>query len=1215
MADKRARRLVTPGEITRLPVEDLVAILRGDRPDRVSRAGQHHYRTRRSAIRARAARRRTVPALRTAAVGLSALVLATLFIGNQAVSAATQRSVRASARANGTGGNGTTTQPKVAANRPTVMAFTSTSTNLIADAAPPAGPNPPSHVYVNDAGTLEEIPLPAGFVSADSPSISADGSFVSFSAVAAGGPSTRRVYVRDRGASSTASLLTAPKVEEQQPSISPDGGFVAFVARDDSTKPLQVWLVDRSASVAKLASTSDGTTGQGNADSTEPAVSTTGAAVVFSSLATNLIPTVADTNAASDVFLATNVLAGPVALSELSATGSGQADGPSFTPTISSAGDKVAFQSFATNLISGDTNGTADVFIRDVGSAITSRISTASDGAQSDGFSGQPTISGSGRYVGFSSTADNLVAGDTNASGTATGATPTNFGLIDGSGVVTYGTNATASSDGTRVNVNFPTPAVTSAARATVSEGAVIDAQLVPLAPRYGRSNANPIGNVAVPVPPPPPPPPPPPGPRLVSVAIAGSIVTFCFDAAPTITDATGFLLQGYNSEIVAIPTGLAVSTNCVAGTVATDTTQFTVGVVRGGAVADASLRPNAQESVAVAPTPVVGPAGRTTAPDLVSVAAIGTNGLDYTFDETLGSTVLATKFGYAPASGVEVPGASATISGAVAHVLFSAAVTSPTRFFVTQGAVTDLYGEANPTIATGSATSRPDLLSVIRSDPPATSSYAYTFDEPVKPNLVLAGFELYAEDGTRFTATNASVSPTNASVVLTTFDPSVGTFTLAPPLAAVRSGTVLSLASATGTTGSATTSASPQPTARTDGPDLLAVDTSAGAGVVTFIFDEAVRDVQLSPRRGAPAGVACVSPCPPASPPLHRDVFVHDISSGKTARVSLDSTGAAQPGDSAEPTLSADGRYAGFSSLALLVPEDSAAGNVRDAFERDLLEVTVSPTTLTFNDPQATVARIGARTAAPGTVTITNSGFGRLDITNLVISGDAAADYQVTNDTCSANALDPQGACQITVQFSPHALGARNATLAINDNALGSPQLVALQGTASTPPTQPPAQNPFPTSTTGGGGSSGSGGGGSARAAGAGNAARGSSSSSGGASSSATTSTTAPPAFSTKLTAEPNIAEQGSVTVAVGTGFPPNTEVKLTWSQGIGTTIARSDGAGAFRASVLVFPSDRTGTRVLYASTPNTLGTAVVLVVPSANEDASFIVRDKHVQ
>ena len=92
-----------------------------------------------------------------------------------------------------------------------------------------------------------------------------------------------------------------------------------------------------------------------------------------------------------------------------------QGNGETWDPSISADGHYVAFHSTANNLVSGDTNGNTDVFVHDRQTGQTSRVSVASDGTQGNGASDQkPSISADGRYVAFTSYASNLISGDTN---------------------------------------------------------------------------------------------------------------------------------------------------------------------------------------------------------------------------------------------------------------------------------------------------------------------------------------------------------------------------------------------------------------------------------------------------------------------------------------------------------------------------------------------------------------------------------------------------------------------------------------------------------------------------------------------------------------------------------------------------------------------------------------------------------------------------------
>src|SRR6266850_1719028 len=100
-----------------------------------------------------------------------------------------------------------------------------------------------------------------------------------------------------------------------------------------------------------------------------------------------------------------------------------QANGPSARPSVSTGGRFIAFESLASNLVPGDSNRVSDIFLRDTCRKAapdcipsTARVSLANDGSEPNGASFGPSISGDGRYVVFTSVADNLVGKDKNAS-------------------------------------------------------------------------------------------------------------------------------------------------------------------------------------------------------------------------------------------------------------------------------------------------------------------------------------------------------------------------------------------------------------------------------------------------------------------------------------------------------------------------------------------------------------------------------------------------------------------------------------------------------------------------------------------------------------------------------------------------------------------------------------------------------------------------------
>jgi Tol biopolymer transport system component len=150
---------------------------------------------------------------------------------------------------------------------------------------------------------------------------------------------------------------------------------------------------------------------QGDGASGRPSLSQGGRFVAFESAATNLVP--GDTNGVRDVFVRDHVTGATERVSV--ATGGAQGTGASGAPAISDDGRFVAFRSHASNLVAGDTNAVADAFVRDRTLGRTIRLSVSSTGEQGDLHSFRPHLSASGRVAVFRSYADNLVDGDTNA--------------------------------------------------------------------------------------------------------------------------------------------------------------------------------------------------------------------------------------------------------------------------------------------------------------------------------------------------------------------------------------------------------------------------------------------------------------------------------------------------------------------------------------------------------------------------------------------------------------------------------------------------------------------------------------------------------------------------------------------------------------------------------------------------------------------------------
>jgi Tol biopolymer transport system component len=234
----------------------------------------------------------------------------------------------------------------------------------------------------------------------------------------------------------------SPDGPSDQPSISADGRYVAFRSaatdftagdRNDRDDIVVYDLPDSGAPqvMARVSVSSTGAPADG--DSSSPSISADGRYVAFRSSASNLVS--GDTNQHEDIFVHDRSTRATTRIS-VSSTGA-QANSRSYSPSISGDGRYVAFSSDASNLAANDTNAVEDVFVHDRSTRATTRVSVSSNGAQANGVSASPSISGDGRYVAFESKASNLVTADTNATSDAfvrdrTGAVTTRVSVTPG---------------------------------------------------------------------------------------------------------------------------------------------------------------------------------------------------------------------------------------------------------------------------------------------------------------------------------------------------------------------------------------------------------------------------------------------------------------------------------------------------------------------------------------------------------------------------------------------------------------------------------------------------------------------------------------------------------------------------------------------------------------------------------------------------------------
>jgi Tol biopolymer transport system component len=311
---------------------------------------------------------------------------------------------------------------------------------------------------------------------ADSPTISGDGRYVAYVSdgdgiIAGGNDRFSQVYVRDRLLRTTARVSTKPNGNQgtddsDTPSISRDGRWIAFesdsggLVTNDLNGSTDVFVRDQLTGTNRRISV-DAAGGELEYGGDSPSIDGNGNLVAF---VTSEQLVAADTNVWDDVYvrnLATN------AITLVSAgTGGAPANGSNAAPAISADGRSVSFESTATNLdgVAPVGTGVWNVFVRDLATGATKRVSSSVAGAAAHGTSTEASISGDGRFVSFESTAPDVVADDTNGAVDAfvldrsTGKVARISTDQLGAQLPAGGDDATLSADGTSVTFRSTSP-------------------------------------------------------------------------------------------------------------------------------------------------------------------------------------------------------------------------------------------------------------------------------------------------------------------------------------------------------------------------------------------------------------------------------------------------------------------------------------------------------------------------------------------------------------------------------------------------------------------------------------------------------------------------------------------------------------------------------------------------------------------------------------
>lgn len=294
----------------------------------------------------------------------------------------------------------------------------------------------PAGLTFSEAGLLQGTPLQHGV------------SAITVKATTAAGNDTKTLSLRIRQKTSSISTTKAGirgnKASGVKPNfggeaaMSGDGRYVVFqsladnLVSDDTNNAQDLFLHDRQTGEITRVSVGTGNL-QGDRDTVTGTISDDGNTIAFMSFAGNLAA--GDTNyvapaglvldpSGGDIFVHDRNTKQTTRISEGPNGTLGTCDQPpldnwpcnSFDPALSQDGNLVAFGSTFTNLVPGDTNKRADIFVYNRTTKTMEKASVGFGGAEANGWSGNPGISGDGRYVIFESTASNLVAAgeDTN---------------------------------------------------------------------------------------------------------------------------------------------------------------------------------------------------------------------------------------------------------------------------------------------------------------------------------------------------------------------------------------------------------------------------------------------------------------------------------------------------------------------------------------------------------------------------------------------------------------------------------------------------------------------------------------------------------------------------------------------------------------------------------------------------------------------------------
>jgi pimeloyl-ACP methyl ester carboxylesterase len=682
---------------------------------------------------------------------------------------------------------------------------------------------------------------------------------------------------------------------------------------------------------------------------------------------------------------------------------------------VSASGRYVAFVSSADNLVANDTNGQPDIFVRDTQANTTIRVSVATDGTQADGESLDPSISADGRYVGFASFASNLYPGS----------------VLGTPGIYVHDIQA-----GTTTRIDLAPSGVPANGKSSCCASLSSDGRFVAF-----WSNAS----------------------NLLPSATNGG--TFVFDTkaktmflASVASDGTPGNLQGPSTPQISADGRFVVFTSSSTNLVSGDT--------------------NGRPDVFVHDF-------QTQQTVRVNVANDGTQDDCGVITTTLSPVTISADGRY-----VEFLSCG--------HALVPG-VTNPNSFFGVY-----VHDMSIGQISLLSITVAGNLFNAANIGTPSADGRFVVFDSFLEDRTTgLATLMGVAADGSNGNGTNgaASISADGSTIVISSNSTNLvpndvnnftDVFLMANPFLGSTPVNSLTLSSSPAPGGGTVTGTVALNGVAPAGGATVRISSNNGAAQVpavllippgatsgTFSVDtsivpqETVLTVVTSYNGGAsaavltlePAAVLAISPSSwdfgnqPVGTKSAPNIF--SITNPGTAPLKINSIGLSSGHVfSMSSNICTASLAAGSACSAAVVFNPTASGLVSDSLQISYgSPATVQSVFLLGSGATPSVSLVpgtadfGTRVISTSTsaiITLSNTGGAPLSSVAATVTGANASDFSISSDNCSGTTLQANSSCLITVAFSPKALGLRTANLSVTDNAVASPQSVSLTGNAT---------------------------------------------------------------------------------------------------------------------------------------------------------------------